>query len=190
MGQAKQKEEQYTYEEYLALEQQDHIRYEYYRGEVFAMAGGTKRHNQISLNTQRIIDNLTPDDCRTYMGDVKVEIDSLTHYIYPDVVFTCDSEDVSDELESKIKAPSLIVEVLSKSTRGYDQDEKQAAYLRLPSLLYYVLVDQYKYDIQVYERLTDSWNYKIYQNLDDVIKFPQIGLQIPVSEIYRKVKIS
>ncbi len=190
MGQVKQKEEKYTYEEYLALEQQDHIRYEYYHGEVFAMAGGTKDHDRIANNIHHHLDSLLSDDCDVFTGDVKIEMDAFAHYVYPDVVLSCDPKDQEDGKDHKIFYPALVVEVLSKSTRGYDQDEKKAAYLRLPFLLYYVLVDQYKYDIQVYERLTDSWNYKIYQNLDDVIKFPQIGLQIPVSEIYRKVKIS
>ena len=190
MKQAEEKKDIYTYEEYLVLEQQDHIRYEFFHGEVFAMAGGTKRHNQISLNMQRALDDLMPDDCRAYIGDVKVEIHSLMHYVYPDVVFTCNTEDLEDELEAKVKAPTLIIEVLSKSTRGYDQDEKKAVYMRLPSLLYYVLVDQYKCYIEVYERLKDSWNYKIYDHLDDTIGFTQLDLKVPVAEIYRRVKFT
>ncbi|OJJ18293.1 hypothetical protein BKI52_26095 [marine bacterium AO1-C] len=190
MGQAQEKKEVYTYEEYLALEQQDQIRYEFFLGEVFAMAGGTKDHNRIANNMHHYIDNLLPDGCDIFTGDVKIEINHLLHYIYPDVVLTCDPEDQEDGKDHKIFHPALIVEVLSKSTRGYDQDEKKEAYMRLPSLLYYVLVDQYKCYIQVYERLKDSWNYKIYDNLDQVITFSQLSLQIPVRKIYKKVTLT
>ncbi|HAS40469.1 MAG TPA: Uma2 family endonuclease [Microscillaceae bacterium] len=190
MGQAKEKKDIYTYEEYLVLEQQDQIRYEFFHGEVFAMAGGTKDHNRIANNMHHYVDNLLSDSCDIFTGDVKIEINHLLHYIYPDVVLTCDPKDLKDGKDHKILYPALIIEVLSKSTRGYDQDEKKAAYMRLPSLLYYVLVDQYKCYIEVYERLKDSWNYKIYDHLDDTIGFTQLDLKVPISEIYRRVKFT
>ena len=188
MGQAKPQQTHYSYQEYLDLEQADDIRYEYYQGEVFAMSGGTINHNQISINTQRIIDDAMPDDCRAFIGDVKVEILANTHYVYPDVVYTCDANDLADGQDHKISAPSLVVEVLSKSTRQYDKDQKQNTYMRLPSLRYYILIDQYKYHVEVYERQEGFWKYTTYQTPEDVISLTQLGMHLAVKDIYRKVK--
>ncbi|WP_299455908.1 Uma2 family endonuclease [uncultured Microscilla sp.] len=188
MGQAKPQQTHYSYSEYLDLEQTDGIRYEYYHGEVFAMSGGTINHNQISINTQRAIDDVMPDDCRAFIGDIKVEILPNAHYVYPDVVYTCASEDLDDGQDHKITSPSLVVEVLSKSTRQYDKDQKQNTYMRIPSLRYYVLIDQYKYFVEAYERQEGFWKYTTYQQPEDVIALAQLNLHLTVKDIYRKVK--
>ncbi|WP_299455869.1 Uma2 family endonuclease [uncultured Microscilla sp.] len=188
MGQAEPLKTHYTYEEYLELEQTEGIRYEYYQGEVFAMAGSTKRHGQISFNTQKLIDNEMSDDCRVYSGDVKVEIDQHKHYVYPDVVVTCNADDVENDQEVSVKHPSLVVEVLSKSTQGYDKNEKQKAYMRLPSLEYYMLIEQNTCEIELYSRQKDLWSYAFYNDPNQIIALPKLNLSLKVSDIYKRVK--
>lgn len=188
MGQAQEKQEIYTYEEYLALEQRYNIRYEYYQGEVFAMAGGTKRHDRISFNIRQSIEQIMHNDCDAFSGDVKIEIQPNIHYVYPDFAFSCDEADLEDDQDPLIKFPSLIVEVLSKSTRNYDKDQKKDTYMRLPSLLYYVLIDQHKYQIEVYERQKGFWKYTTYNQPEQIISFSQLNMQVTVKDIYRRVK--
>lgn len=188
MRQSSHTQTHYSYQEYLELEQTDDTRYEYYHGEVFAMSGGTINHNRIANNTHHLIDNLISNNCDVFTGDVKVEILANTHYVYPDVVYTCDANDLADGQDHKISAPSLVVEVLSKSTRQYDKDQKQNTYMRLPSLRYYILIDQYKYHVEVYERQEGFWKYTTYQQPEEVILLAQLNMRLAVKDIYRKVK--
>lgn len=187
MGQANPIKTHYSYEEYLALEQADNIRYEYYQGEVFAMAGGTKRHNRIVRNLSTTLEQLLQSTCETFTGDVKIEMHSHSHYVYPDVVVTCDPQDLEDDTEAFIQAPTLIIEVLSKSTQSYDLGPKKDAYMRLPSLEYYVLVAQNEYKVDVYERRQGFWAYTTYNEPTQPITFTKLNLTLKVSQIYQRV---
>lgn len=177
----------YSYEEYLILEQQDGVRYEYYHGEVFAMAGGTKRHNQIAGNFYVFFSGALSDDCRVYSGDVKIEMHPHFHYVYPDIVVTCDSQDLENDQEVAISKPVIIVEVLSKSTQNYDLEHKKDAYMRLPSLEYYVLVSQNECLVKLYERRKDFWAYTFYDSAGQTIAFPKLNLTLTVGDIYKRV---
>ncbi|WP_045114822.1 Uma2 family endonuclease [Microscilla marina] len=188
MGQAEPLKTHYTYEEYLELEQTEGIRYEYYQGEIFAMAGSTKRHNRISRNTLFLFEQSLNDNCEAFIGDVKVEINQHKHYVYPDVVVTCDANDVANDQEVYVKHPSLVVEVLSKSTQGYDKNEKQKAYMRLPSLEYYMLIEQNTCEIELYSRQKDLWSYALYNDPNQVIALPKLNLSLKVSDVYKRVK--
>ena len=175
----------YSFEEYLALEQQDNMRYEYYQGEVFAMAGGTKRHNQIAGNFYIYFSGVLPDYCRVYSGDVKVEIFQENYYVYPDVVVTCNPQDLEDDQQAFVQHPSLIIEVLS--TQNYDVEHKKDAYMRLPSLEYYVLVSKEQCLVKLYERRQNFWAYTFYDDTDQSIAFPKLNLTLKVSDIYKRV---
>lgn len=104
----------YTYEEYLQLEKDTEVRHEFWNGEVFAMAGGSRNHNEISGNISASLNSyFRPNGCKAYQADVKLKFQEGNYYVYPDVVLTCDKDDNDAYL---VKKPSLIVEVLSKST--------------------------------------------------------------------------
>ena len=184
---AESKKTHYAYEEYLALEQSDNIRYEYYNGEVFAMAGGTQAHNIISQNFILLLTQLLSSECISFIGDIKVEIQSKYHYLYPDVVVTCDPADIAQE-KTSISAPTLVIEVLSKSTQYVDKDAKKQSYMRLPTLEYYMLVAQDKVVIELYSRHKDFWTYKTYDDPMQVIELPKLHLSLKVSDIYRRIK--
>lgn len=187
MGQAEPIKTHYSYEEYLALEQQEGIRYEYFHGEVFAMAGGTKRHNRISKNIINAIDRLLNNDCESYIGDVKVKILHLLHYVYPDVVVTCDPKDLEDDQEASIQNPTLVIEVLSKSTQNYDLEQKKDAYMRIPTLEYYMMVSQEDCLVKMYERQPNFWAYTFYDEPTQSVSLPNLNLTLPISEIYKRV---
>jgi len=112
-----------TIEEYLEWEPQQEIRYEYVNGEVFAMTGGTIPHNDIALNFYTALrPHLSPRGCKVNVSDVKVEISKQSPYYYPDVIVTCDPEDL--KARKYFQKPKLIAEILSPSTSGKDRGEK------------------------------------------------------------------
>ena len=146
-----------NWEEYLAFEaaapEGEGVRYEFVGGEVFAMTGGSLRHNVATLN---LAASLLPDarakGCRLYIADVKLRIGENAYY--PDVMAVCGTAPPSDQFET---APCLLVEVLSPSTRSVDRREKLDVYLRLPSLQHYVLVEPDAMFIDVHTRIEDKW---------------------------------
>lgn len=121
----------YTFQEYLKLEEQEHIRYEYYNGEVFAMAGVSLNHGDIVFNVHASIKSgFSNSGCRSFQESYKLEVLEDKYYVYPDVVLTCDPEDV--KADYIIKHPVLIAEIISPSTERYDRTVKWTRYRRLP----------------------------------------------------------
>lgn len=146
----------FTYDDYLEWEQRQPERHEYVRGEVFAMAGTTDRHNEISLNfTTLLRQHLRGTPCRVYMAEVKVRVEAADCGFYPDVQVTCAESDRADRLVKR--SPVLVVEVLSASTATFDVGDKFAAYQQLDSLQEYVLVDQERIRVQIYRRREGRW---------------------------------
>ena len=135
-----------TVEEYLAFEETSAARHEYVDGYVYAMTGGSLRHNHIAGNIYaRLRAAARGGPCRVFINDVKVRADESTFY-YPDVVVVCGPVDMDGTV---IRNPCLVVEVLSPSTRTTDQREKVAAYRKIESLGAYLVVEQ---DERVVER--------------------------------------
>ncbi len=179
----------YTFEEYLKLEEQDDTRYEYYNGEVFAMAGGSMNHSIIAYNINRNLnDVLGEKGCFAFQADVKVELKKDGAYFYPDVVLTCHADDIQDGYY--IRNPLLIVEVLSPSTEVYDQRIKSIAYRRLPSLRYFLIVSQTEPLVQVYSRNASTALFQIqdFSSMDDIITFTEINFSLSLQQIYQRVR--
>ncbi len=179
--------QKYTYEEYLELEEESEIKHEFYYGEIFAMAGTTLVHNEITLNTAFILRGKLRNKnkkCKTYSEAVKVQITKKNHYAYPDVVVRCD-ETEDDNLT--ITKPVLIVEVLSKSTREYDTGQKFTFYKQIPSLKYYIIIEQDYHLVTCYTRENDFWYHQVYTKLEDVIKLEHLKIEILVKDIYDEI---
>lgn len=180
----------FTVEEYLELEQTSEIRHEYLGGQVFAMSGGSKEHNTISLNiASRLRSDLRGGSCSVFMADMKVNIRVINNqkkniYYYPDVVVTCDSDDKD---RFYLNYPCLIIEVLSPSTEITDRREKLVNYRDLESLQEYVLVSQDEIKIEVY-RKDDRGNW-LMQTLgkNDELHLDSIKLTLTMAEIYEDV---
>jgi len=136
-----------TLAEFLAWEEQQTDRHEFYRGETFAMVGGTARHNRVILNLAgRIGDHLDGTPCQVFAENMKVQ--PAEGVLYPDVVVTCGKADAGDE--QTIVDPKLVIEVLSPSTKGYDKRDKFILYRSLPSVGEYVLIDPAKRQVEVF----------------------------------------
>lgn len=136
--------------EYLALERNSQHRHEYRYGLVYAMAGETDNHNRLILNVLKAIDSRLGDTkYRFFSGNVKVNYNDDFYY-YPDAFVTCDERDKKDRLIKR--HPKLIVEVLSKSTRNFDQGEKFTDYQKIAALEEYVLIEQDQQQIECHRR--------------------------------------
>lgn len=170
-----------TPDEYLQDELNREFKHELIDGYAYAMAGASKNHERISGNLYRKIGNhLENLPCEPFGSDMKVRVDD--DFYYPDVLVVCDDKSGSDYYTS---SPTIIIEVLSKSTRRMDQTIKREAYLRLPSLQEYVLIEQDLVDVEVIRR-SNGWQSKHYY-MGDEVTFDSIGLTLPVEEIYLRV---
>lgn len=178
----------FSYEEYLQIEQNEGVRYEFHDGEVFAMAGGTKRHNSIAKNISKSLDTmLSEKPCQTFTSDVKLELIPQQKYVYPDVLLVCDPSDLENDLADSVSKPSLIVEVLSDSTMAYDLGAKKNWYFQIPSLKYYVLVWQNTCLVECYERKNDFWAYQSYQKITDILDLKDLKISLKLEDIYRQI---
>jgi len=140
----------YSLDDYLRAEDAAALRHEYVAGGVFAMAGGSERHNQISGNVyMRLRAETRGSACRAFIADMKLRIDSASSVYYPDVMLVCDADDAHPQFKT---APCVIVEVLSPSTAATDRREKRKAYFGLPSLQAYVLADSEARSVEYFLR--------------------------------------
>ena len=176
-------------EEYLISERESKNRHEYCDGEVYAMVGASRRHNLISSNIVRTLGNqLLERPCNVFSSDMKVKVDEIGKYTYPDIVVACDKEQYEDENEDVLLNPVAIIEILSYSTEAYDRGNKFEHYQHIHSLVEYILVSQYDRKVEKFVRRDDdTWTYTKYCDNNQVVALETVQCELPVSEIYRKV---
>ena len=180
---------QYTLEEYYALEKAGDRRYEYWDGEIVCRSGGTLAHGQISRNVFGAIDRkLEGRDCQAFTADMAIKISAQGLYRYPDASVVCG--EVQTEPINGIDVlinPLLIVEVLSPTTEDRDRNEKRIAYQSIPSLREYWIVSQDIPHVTRYVRDGGAWARTDYSRMEDAIDGPAIGAALTLAEIYQGV---
>ena len=151
---------QMTADDYLAWERTQPEKHEFFQGEVFAMAGGSPRHNEISGNVIFALKaELRPRGCSVLTSDQRISFAARTRFVYPDVTVVCGPLEL--EANDVLLNPQILVEVLSSSTEQYDRGLKWEGYQRLASLTDYVLVSQAEPRIEHFQRASDgSWTYR------------------------------
>jgi Uma2 family endonuclease len=149
-----------TADEYLAWEREQLDKHEFFLGEVFAMAGGSPRHNELCTTVASALRTaLRPRGCHVLSSDQRVSFMSRTRYVYPDLSVICGALEL--EANDVLLNPQILVEVLSSSTEQYDRGLKWDGYQRLASLSDYVLVSQREPRIEHFQRASDgSWTYR------------------------------
>jgi len=180
-----------TPEEYLALERSCAERHEYFAGEMFAMGGATERHNLIVTNVVgELRQQLKDRPCRTYANDMRVKVAPTGLYTYPDVVVVCGEARFADEQRDTLLNPTILIEVLSKSTEAYDRGEKSENYRQLESLAEYLLISQDKCHVEHYVRQPDrQWLLSETDALEQTVRLAAIGCQLALAEMYDKVDL-
>jgi Uma2 family endonuclease len=180
-----------TPEEYLTLEREAEYKSEYFAGEVFAMAGASARHVLIVTNVVAELRNqLKRRPCTVYSTDLRVRVSATGLYTYPDAVVVCGTPQWADNQQDTLLNPTLLVEVLSESTKDYDRGGKFEHYRTLDSLTEYLLVAQDKVHVEHFVRQPDHrWILSETNNLSDTITLEAIGCTLDLAEVYDKVEL-
>lgn len=176
-----------TREQYFALEETAGVKHEYFQGEIFAMAGGTYSHAAISVNIVSALKvRLRGKTCQPTNSDMRIE--TLSGLItYPDAAVFCGKPQLTDN-QCALLNPIVIVEVLSPTTRRYDQSDKFLLYRAIPSFLDYVLVDSEKIHIQHFRKTENNeWILHDYFDLQETLPLGSIQETLPLTEIYEGV---
>ncbi len=175
-------------DDYLASEETVRRKHEYVDGMVYAMVGGRFSHNLIASNiVAELHSQLKGKPCRVLNSDSKVltQNQSITRFYYPDASVVCGENRRSGVFQDK---PTVVVEVLSQSTRRIDVGEKLKAYLSIPTLEAYLLVEQDSPAIIAHHRQDDEFDRRIYEGFGAVIELPAIAATLSLAGVYAEVE--
>ena len=178
--------QKFTIEEYLQMERSSEQKHEYYDGEVFAMSGASPKHNVIFRNVYgELVFWLKGKPCQPYGSDLRIHIPENTLFTYPDISIICRDIVTEENDEDTIIEPSVLIEILSPSTKNYDRGTKFKLYRDIPSLKEYVLIDSEAASVEIF-RLNESghWQLEEYKNPDDFLKINTVDFQLSLGEIY------
>jgi len=178
--------------EYLRSERLADTRSEFFDGELFAMAGGTRSHSLIQTNLLRELSSrLKATDCVAYNADLRVKVEATGLLTYPDVSVVCGEQRFLDEQEDTLLNPGVVVEVLSDSTEAYDRGKKFENYRQIPTCREYLLVSQKEPRIEQFIRQANGeWTLKEAAGLSAEIKLPSLGIVLQLREIFAKVQFA
>ncbi len=180
-----------TPEQYLKIERAAEFRSEYYRGEMFAMAGATRAHILIVTDIVReLSEQFRRRPCQAYSNEMRVRVHSGS-YTYPDVVAVCGEERFADEEVDTLLNPSLLVEVLSRSTEAYDRGRKFERYKTIESLGEYLLIASDRIHADLYTRMADGrWVLTSADKLTDTLGLESVNAHLTLVDLYEKVEFS
>jgi Uma2 family endonuclease len=188
-----------TEDEYLAFERAAEDRHIYVDGEVFAMAGESGEHADISTNIVISLGTQLDDSpCRVRTGNSRVRSGPLPKsprrprglYFYPDIFVVCDEPKYLDDHKDVVLNPKVIFEILSESTEAFDRGGKFTRYQDYnPTLTDYILVSQDRARIEQYQRQKDgAWKYTRFDGLKAVVKIDSIKCKLKSAEVYKRIK--
>lgn len=179
----------YTAEEYLEAEVQSDERHEYIDGEIVLMPGALPNHNKIvgNLHTElNIALKRVPYD--VFVTDQRLWIPKKRIYTYPDVMVVAQPLQLQSGRRDTIVNPCFIAEVLSKSTRSHNKNQKFAAYRTIAEFQEYLLIDQYTIHVEHYVKSDDRrWILVDYDDENTEISLSSVPCQFVVSDLYNKV---
>lgn len=188
----------FTVEEYLEFERASEEKHEYYQGEIFqmyghgdllAMSGAAQNHNEIFTNLfVELGSQLKGKNCRPYGSDLRMHIPQNSLYTYPDITIYCKNpvEGQDDDIATN---PTLIIEILSPSTRNFDLGGKFDLYRDIPTLKEYILVDTKLVNLLAW-RLNerDHWELEQYKSIEEVLEIKTAGVSISLKDIYEATR--
>lgn len=178
-----------TPEEYLAIEREAEHKSEYHGGQIYALTGATQKHNRIVANLiGELYNQFKGSSCSVYPSDMRIQVERSGPYVYPDVVVTCGEEKFLDDQGDVLLNPTVVIEVLSKSSEEYDHGTKAMLYRQIPSLTNYVVIAQTRPMIELWERQTHTkWLFSEIKGLDATMHLPAVEASLLLSDIYNRV---
>jgi len=189
---SKANEKYISIEEYFAREDTAELRNEYYRGDVFAMSGGTPNHNRITVNLANLLNTqFRGGSCEAFTSNLRVQVARNLHYTYPDVVVVCGELILAEGRSDTITNPVVIMEVLSESTIDYDRGTKFTAYRSIETLTDYISIDQDTVHIEYFSKERDgTWRLQEFFSTEEVLEIKSIEAMLPAKEIYERVALA
>ena len=179
----------YSEQEYLELERKAEYKSEYFRGEIFAMAGAGSNHNRITENLSVEIGGYLKDkSCQSFSSDMRLHIPENGLYTYPDFLVACGRLEFTDQDREILVNPTVIIEVLSRTTSAYDRGDKFYLYRSIPTLLEYILIDSLSICVEIFRKNDNgSWILELEtENIDDQITTSACDFQLKLSDIYAR----
>jgi len=178
-----------TAEQYLVQERQATFKSEFFRGEVFAMVGGSPNHSLIAANfAGEARELLKGKPCKVCNSELRVKVNASGLYTYPDASILCGELQFDDQQEDTVTNPTVLIEVLSESTEKYDRGAKSGHYRKIPSLMELVLISQYEPAVERFTRQENGgWLLVESQELSDDVRLGSVGISFALSELYRGV---
>ena len=183
--------QKFTVEEYLQMERASEQKHEYFNGEIFAMSGVGRKHNVIFRNLYgELAYRLRGKPCQPYGSDLRIHIPENTLYTYPDISIICRDIVTDNKDDDTVIQPSLLIEILSPSTKDYDRGTKFKLYRDIPTLKEYLLVDSEAVNVEIF-RMNDigHWQLEEFKIPDELLNLTAIDFQITLSKIYEGTKL-
>ena len=181
----------YSLDDYRRFEAESVERHEYRDGEVVTMTGGSATHNKIVLAIVSWLLNQLDSKYEVFASDLRLWLPQYNRATYPDVMVVEGEPVFQEQRRDEILNPTLIVEVLSPSTAAYDRGDKFRRYRSIPSFAEYLLVSQGEPYIEQFSRRDEGvWEFRALEGLEGAIGLPRFDVELPVEEIYRRVRFA
>lgn len=179
-----------TEEEYLRMERAADFKSQYFDGEVFALSGGTRWHNLISLNLGAELRQLLKGSgCVAFESNLRVKAEATGLCTYPDASVACGEQRFVDNEMDTLLNPVLVAEVLSDSTEAFDRGKKFEHYRQIPSLLEYILVSQHEPLVELFSRrVSGEWVLSEAAGMENSLYIPSLKITLSLAEIFANVK--
>ena len=181
----------FSQEEYLEMEKAAETKHEFFKGQIFSMSGASNRHNKIFANLfGEIAYKLKGSPCQPFGSDMRIHIPENTLYTYPDISIICNEVILSDLDEDTLVLPTVIVEILSKSTRSYDRGDKFKLYRDIPCLREYHLIDSESISIESWRiNSKGNWELEESKSIKNNFRIPAVGVTISLADIYNGTRL-
>jgi Uma2 family endonuclease len=178
-----------TLEDYFRLEETGENKHEYFHGAIYDMTGASYTHTTLVHNIDgQLYVQLRGKSCRAHTNDLRVKIETTMLYTYPDLLVICGQPQFADGRNDTVTNPTLIIEVLSPSTEGYDRGKKFQHYRTIDTLREYLLVAQDAVRAERYVRQSaNEWLLQEFTALDQMVSLESIGCALPLAAVYEDV---
>lgn len=175
--------------EYLEIERNAEFKSEFFDGEMFAMAGRTRAHSLITANLNRELGNrLKGRPCVVFESNLRIKVEATGLFSYSDASVVCGPQLVLPGTDDVLLNPSLLAEVLSPTTEGYDRGAKFENYRRIPSLMEYLLVSQLRPHIELFVRRDNQWSLQEASGMEASIHLPVLNITLSLAEVFANVE--
>lgn len=180
-----------TPEEYLEGEEISPVKHEYYDGQIYAMAGGTNAHAILCSNTLIALGvQLIGKPCRAVSSEQRVKVEATGLHVYPDTAVYCEDARFDGAGDTNLLDPTVIIEVLSRSTSAYDRGDKFDHYKRIESLQDTILIEQTRVHVEHFHRLEDGdWLLRSFDSIDDTLALPSVDCRVTLHQIYEGLNV-